>query len=563
MGTIVEKGDYLANTKSLLKEKINDLGGNIDNTTTFREYAQELQDIYDNIPKTTDTGTNLSLSTIKGKMEIIPKGNTQQTTYEGYNILQIKAQTLTQNGVTYTINSDGSIKINGTASGNSYCVLTNSNNSLSDYSTALFTMQSSFYQNPKKDTTSVQLLYRLTDGNYRNMDNVTGGEVGLVYLQVNNGVTINNLTIYPIIVNGSSTEKAWEPYVGGTASPNPTYPQPIEVVTGTQEVKVSGNEFAEIETQTLNDMKITKTDNGYVLNGTASANTTFRATITNPTNSNKTLCVKCDTAITNANVQVKTRSSDATQLRSISLSNANAWTIGSSGTGTFEDYYCDIYVKSGTTLSNVLVQPMLLEGTFTTSDLSKYQPYNEEQTQTISLGSIELCKIGTYQDYLYKSGDKWYKKEQIGKYNGKLTYGSSPYNSTYSRTQGFFDGGWVLSSNPSGLINYYSVVSSGSVNQTLNNGQSMLRQTTTDNKNTAYIWNTSITDNTTASTYFDNTTFNIYYQLATPIDTEITNSTLVEQLNNLEKLMSYNGTTNISSNGNLPIVLGVSALKGA
>ena len=34
----------------------------------------------------------------------------------------------------------------------------------------------------------------------------------------------------------------------------------------------------------------------------------------------------------------------------------------------------------------------------------------------ISLGSIELCKLGDYQDYIYKSGDDWKVHKATGKY---------------------------------------------------------------------------------------------------------------------------------------------------
>lgn len=40
----------------------------------------------------------------------------------------------------------------------------------------------------------------------------------------------------------------------------------------------------------------------------------------------------------------------------------------------------------------------------------------------LDLGSIELCKIGNYQDYFYKSGSKWYLHKEINKitsYNGE------------------------------------------------------------------------------------------------------------------------------------------------
>ena len=76
--SIENKLTYLDGTKQALKESINNIGGDITNETTFREYAQELDNIYDNLPKTTGEDTSLSLTTLKGKMNIIPKGDTQQ-----------------------------------------------------------------------------------------------------------------------------------------------------------------------------------------------------------------------------------------------------------------------------------------------------------------------------------------------------------------------------------------------------------------------------------------------------------------------------------------------------
>ena len=52
------------------------------------------------------------------------------------------------------------------------------------------------------------------------------------------------------------------------------------------------------------------------------------------------------------------------------------------------------------------------------------------------------------------------------------------------------------------------------------------------------------------------------YVLATSTNTEITYQPLIDQLNNLEKAMSYNGQTNISQvNNDLPFVISASALK--
>jgi hypothetical protein len=54
----------------------------------------------------------------------------------------------------------------------------------------------------------------------------------------------------------------------------------------------------------------------------------------------------------------------------------------------------------------------------------------------------------------------------------------------------------------------------------------------------------------------------MYYVLSTPTYEEITNTNLLNELNELEKMMSYNGQTNIDINGNLPMILDVTALKG-
>ena len=79
MGTTSQKLEYLNGTKNSLKSAINNLGGAIDSNTTFRAYASELDTIYDNLPKASDTGTNVSLSpTLKGRLGIVPKGNTLQ-----------------------------------------------------------------------------------------------------------------------------------------------------------------------------------------------------------------------------------------------------------------------------------------------------------------------------------------------------------------------------------------------------------------------------------------------------------------------------------------------------
>lgn len=54
----------------------------------------------------------------------------------------------------------------------------------------------------------------------------------------------------------------------------------------------------------------------------------------------------------------------------------------------------------------------------------------------------------------------------------------------------------------------------------------------------------------------------IYTRLQNPVDIEITNQTLINQLNAIKNAMSYNNQTNISQKNNtLPFIINASALK--
>lgn len=79
MGTTSQKLTYLNDTKGLLKDRINSLGGNITSQTTFRNYATELDNIYDELPKVSGTGSSINLTpTLKGRITSQMNGDTLQ-----------------------------------------------------------------------------------------------------------------------------------------------------------------------------------------------------------------------------------------------------------------------------------------------------------------------------------------------------------------------------------------------------------------------------------------------------------------------------------------------------
>ena len=91
MGTTSEKLTYLNTTKQKLKQAINNIGGEVTDETTFREYVNQLENAYDNLPKTEyQEGTEVNLGkTLKGKLDyengVVGIGQSSQETTQGYN----------------------------------------------------------------------------------------------------------------------------------------------------------------------------------------------------------------------------------------------------------------------------------------------------------------------------------------------------------------------------------------------------------------------------------------------------------------------------------------------
>lgn len=140
------------------------------------------------------------------------------------NILPLnQGDTVTHNGVTYTKLYDDSgnaigVKANGTAEPSlSYCILYGagtSGNNLNAYTTTVIPAGTTVYCG---DTgPGVGMNFRYTDGTYQN-DTQTrtielAKDVGLVYIQVNANVTVNNAIVRPFICLASETDHTFAPY---------------------------------------------------------------------------------------------------------------------------------------------------------------------------------------------------------------------------------------------------------------------------------------------------------------------------------------------------------------
>lgn len=182
------------------------------------------------------------------------------------------------------------------------------------------------------------------------------------------------------------------------------------------------------------------------------------------------------------------------------------------------------------------------------SSASAYQPYNP----------IELCKIGNYQDYIYKSGEDWYvHKETVRVDVSSLSGWFASGSYAYKTRNGMSD--ILPASNDSatavGLCNAFSasttnLVYTGSVDYGFAlpsaGGVGILIR----NKNVASL--------AYFTTYLSNNPVYGYFALATPTDTKITDATLVGQLDTLGAMKLFIGENNLlvsATGSNLPATL--------
>jgi len=198
-------------------------------------------------------------------------------------------------------------------------------------------------------------------------------------------------------------------------------------------------------------------------------------------------------------------------------------TIGSSDTsgtvttpnGAYYARFCDV--------SEVLDSAQLELGS-TATEYAAYSP-------------IELAKIGTYQDRIYKNDDKWYIEKQVGK---MVFDGTETWTAGVDGTLRLFYGAQypdVLSSSQRQdfLSNNFHFIASGG-----ETGAGFIYQ-----RRFYFYYGDTNTDATAFKAWLSTHNTTVYYALATPTTTEITDQTLIDQLEALASASLNQGVNNI------------------
>lgn len=174
---------------------------------------------------------------------------------------------------------------------------------------------------------------------------------------------------------------------------------------------------------------------------------------------------------------------------------------------------------------------------------------------------IELCKIGDYRDYIYKSGDTWYKHKEIGKvYLNELTWANEA--SAHARRYRARDLRGIIApatttTDVVALCSHYEII-------TARENWNEMTGFAADQNGDCFIYddryNTS-SDLSNIQAWLDATEPRLYYALAESTEEEITEPALIKQLEILALANSYNGSTTITASGDLSMALWVECYK--
>lgn len=316
-------------------------------------------------------------------------------------------------------------------------------------------------------------------------------------------------------------------------TPTPSAPVPVQTVTGRQTVTVAGKNLlrnAYQATQTINLGKnLFDKENANVLDGYVS-NSAIVAT-----NNDYTIWIPCEPNATytiqkmNATPQATTRFRMATTkdepILGRGIIQSTYWNAGDGSatnvhtiTTASNSHYLAINImqKSATTTLAEMLASIQIEKGHTASSYSAY------------FEPIELCKIvgasTTWQDRIYKENGKWWLHKEIGKVvlNGSETWTWQP-SGGYDRAGLTPTGAYIYTD----TTRHTSSVLSSHFSPSATNGYGIVFQY---QEKTWLYPQATITTLADFKTWLGTALPSVYYRLATPTTTEITNEEVLEGL---------------------------------
>ena len=340
---------------------------------------------------------------------------------------------------------------------------------------------------------------------------------------INNLLKVNDFKIY-----GDTSQDG---------TPTPSEPINVETVTGLQNININGNDY-----------KLNLGKNLFNKNTATILNAYLGNTVIASDNNNRTTYCKCEPNKTytiskiagqrfkvaytytqpalNTNIYGAIQNNNASSITITTDNNAKylvVWYYNSNDDINADDMLNTLQVEQGSTAT-------------------PYSNYFEP---------IELCKIGNYQDYIYKQDDKWYIHKEIGKIvlDGTETGWNTSSLNVPNYKSFYINRSESMKQDAGGYSNNFQY-------KTYNNWTGLLQDEffeVASNSIGFRILQTTVSDLASFKTWLSNNNTSVYYVLPNSTNTEITNSELIEQLNNINLITGdYELET---SSLNLPVIL--------
>lgn len=358
-----------------------------------------------------------------------------------------------------------------------------------------------------------------TNTHYTITTGATAGYLGVFCKASATTLSLSQIVSTIQIEEGSSAT-SYEPYVGGMASPNPSYPQQISVVKNTQTLSVTGKNLFDKDHATLiegeigSDMKITSNSCKTIMIRIA-PNTDYIAS-----------------KLRSQRARMGTSKQPLDLVNELTVFKAEAVDIGNNKFSTSitsgpEDTYLYFTFASDVPESEwrLVMDSIQIEKGDEATAFSAYYP---PRILEIDLGNIELRSA---YDYIFNDGATWKVHETTAKYVMSGDEVTDIYASKSVRCQGALDeiapqlGNTKLGLSNNFTLNQVEVNVAG----TLKYGEFALQGGA---RNSLFFRiDPNITTVEQANTWFANHRTEVIYQRKYPVDTEITDNSLISQLN--------------------------------
>lgn len=344
-------------------------------------------------------------------------------------------------------------------------------------------------------------------------------------------------------------------YAGDTiqdGAPTPDAPVTIQTVTGVQTVKVCGKNLLKIPdgSFTSQGLSVKRLDNTITVSGKYTSSNNYKSLL----NSNGTT-VNLDRVLPAGTYTVSMSQAPAKRLEFSLYNSSNVRICHEYLDGTYSTFTLNETATGIRLFINGLSNNLDVNSNYTNLQIeagtthTAYEPY-QSHDYTVDLGTIELCKIGNYQDYIYKGADGWYVHKEMGKYTfasddnwSTIAYGTNSWGLPNKTPNFVFD--------TSQLNTICEISKSVSYNNRASGDSTQTCVCYIPSNGTINIRNTSITTKEAMQSAAEGA--DIYYW-RTPEDTEITDNTLISQLNAIHQFLTRYGY-NSTVSGNLPLII--------